>query len=157
MREQSMFSWQWENFSEIIRTHAPMIEDHGPLAGPVYRFTLERDADLHLRMDTEAPVSAMEPQPPERTRTVGINDDRIRFRSSTGLELEAIGVTARRTSRRYEGIAPGITTQEVEIHHLIGKFAQTEKPRYTIDCWRMFPLPFSGPITSKRRAQTPLP
>lgn len=28
-----MFSWQWESFEEIIKRYAPVVNDHGPLAG----------------------------------------------------------------------------------------------------------------------------
>jgi hypothetical protein len=47
-----------------------------------------------------------------------------------GLELEAIGVSAAHTNTHIEGSAPGITTQKVDIHRLVGKFAPPQKPRY---------------------------
>ena len=48
-----MFSWQWESFKEIIQTYAPTVDDHGPLAGPIRRFTIRRDAHLRLWMETK--------------------------------------------------------------------------------------------------------
>ena len=50
-----MFSWQWESFKEIIDAYSPIVDDHGPLAGPVHRFTIRRDPELRLCMETEAP------------------------------------------------------------------------------------------------------
>jgi hypothetical protein len=147
-----MFSWQWESIREIIRAYAPTVEDHGPLAGPVHRFTIERTADLHLRMETEAPGSATEAQSHHAPGTVRINDDHVTFRSSMGLELEAIGVTATRTNRHFEGIAPGITTQEAEIHRLVGKLAQTRKPRYTIDWLENVPAEFLWPDNIEKKS-----
>lgn len=128
-----MFSWQWESFEEIIKSYAPVVNDHGPLAGPIHRFTLRRDRDLSLRMETEAPETANEPQSPHPVGTVRINDDRVTFHTDLGLELEAIGVQATRTNRHLEGIAPGVTTQRVNIHRLVGKLPHSETPRYAID------------------------
>jgi hypothetical protein len=146
-----MFSWQWESFREIISAYAPTIEDHGPLAGPIHRFTIERDTALHIRMETEAAGSATEPQS-HHAPGVRINDDRVTFRSSMGLELEAIGVAAIRTNRHFEGIAPGITTQEVTIHKLAGKLAQTQKPRYTIDWLENVPTEFLWPDNIEKKS-----
>jgi len=128
-----MFSWQWESFEEIIKSYAPVVNDHGPLAGPIHRFTIRRDSDLSLRMETEAPGSANEPQSSHPAGTVRINDDRVTFHTDLGLELEAIGVQATRTNRHFEGIAPGVTTQIVNIHRLVGKLPGSEAPRYAID------------------------
>jgi len=132
-RGRRMFSWQWESFAEIIKSYAPVVNDHGPLAGPIHRFTIRRDRDLSLRMETEAPESANEPQSPHPVGTVRINDDRVTFHTDLGLELEAIGVQATRTNRHLEGIAPGVTTQRVDIHRLVGKLPHSETPRYAID------------------------
>jgi hypothetical protein len=128
-----MFSWQWESFEEIIKSYAPMVNDHGPLAGPIHRFTIRRDKNLNLRMETEAPASAIEPQLPHPAGTVRINDDRVTFHCSLGLELEAIGVQATRTNRHFEVNGPSVTAQRVHIHRLVGKLPFTETPRYTID------------------------
>jgi hypothetical protein len=84
-----VFSWQWESFKEIIQTYAPTVDDHGPLAGPIRRFTIRRDAHLRLWMETEASESATEPQSHHPPGTVRINDDRVTFRTSMGLELES--------------------------------------------------------------------
>jgi hypothetical protein len=71
-----MFSWQWESFEEIIKSYAPMVNDHGPLAGPIHQFTIRRDRNLNLRMETEASASAsasasaIEPQLPHPAGTV---------------------------------------------------------------------------------------
>jgi hypothetical protein len=130
---RDMFSWQWESFEEIIKSYAPVVNDHGPLAGPIHRFTIRRERDLSLRMETEAPDSANEPQSPYPAGTVRINDDRVTFHSDLGLELEAIGVQATRTNRHLEGIATGVTTQRAGIHRLVGKLQGSETPRYAID------------------------
>jgi len=128
-----MFSWQWESFKELIKSYAPTVDDHGPLAGPIHRFSVQRGPDLNLRMQTKAPGSAAEPQSPHPPGTVRINDDRVTFHSDLGLELEAIGVDAVRTHRHFEGIAPGVTTQDVKIQRLIGRLPHSQSPRYAID------------------------
>jgi hypothetical protein len=140
-----VFSWQWENFKEIIQTYAPTVDDHGPLAGPIRRFTIWRDAHLRLWMETEASESATEPQSHHPPGTVRINDDRVTFRTSMGLELEAIGASPTHLNRHFEGTAPGITTQKVKINRLVGKFSQSERPRYTIDWLENVPTEFSWP------------
>jgi len=84
-------------------------------------------------METEAPESANELQSSHPVGTVRINDDRVTFHTDLGLEFEAIGVQATRTNRHLEGIAPGVTTQRVNIHRLVGKLPHSESPRYAID------------------------
>src|SRR5580692_9309564 len=108
-----MYGWQWESFEGLIKTYAPVVDDRGPLAGPIHRFTIQRSEDLSLRMETEAPESAHEPPSLHPAGTVRINDDRVTFHNRYGLELEAIGVHATRTNRHSESVAPGITTQSV--------------------------------------------
>ncbi len=125
-----MFSRQWEDFQDIITSYVPTVDDHGPLAGPIRRFKIWRDGDLQLCMDTEGPESVGGPETHYPPGTVRINEDRVTFRSDMGLELEAIGVSAAHTNTHIEGSAPGITTQKVDIHRLVGKFAPPQKPRY---------------------------
>jgi hypothetical protein len=147
-----MFSWQWESFKEIIESYAPTVDDHGPLAGPIHGFTIRRDADLRLCMETEASGSATEPKSHHPLCTVRINDDRVTFRTSMGLELEAIGVNPTHTSRHFEGIAPGITIQEVEISRLVGKFLQAQSPRYAIDWLENVPTEFLWPDNLEKKS-----
>lgn len=128
-----MYSWQWESFEELIKSYAPVVDDHGPLAGPIHRFSIQRSDNLGLRMETEAPGSALEPPSPHPVGTVRINDDRVTFHNAHGLELEAIGVQATRTKRRFEGVAPGVTTQSVVIHRLRGKLQNADPPHFVVD------------------------
>jgi hypothetical protein len=41
-----MLDWQWESFKEIIEGYAPTVDDHGPLAGPIHRFSIRRGEGL---------------------------------------------------------------------------------------------------------------
>lgn len=81
-----MYGWQWESFEEFVKSYAPVVDDHGPLAGPIHRFSILRSSDLSLRMETEAPESAHEPPSPHPPGTVRINDDRVTFHNTCGLE-----------------------------------------------------------------------
>lgn len=146
-----MFSWQWESFKEIIDAYSPIVDDHGPLAGPVHRFTIRRDPELRLCMETEAPGSAIEPKAHYRPGTVRINDDRVTFQTSLGLSIEAIGVNPIHTNRHFEGVAPGVTTQEVEIQRLVGKLPGTQGPRYAIDWLENVPTQFLWPDNIENR------
>lgn len=128
-----MYGWQWESFEELVKSYAPVVDDHGPLAGPVHRFDIHRSNNLSLRMETEAPESAVEPRSPHPVGTVRINDDRVTFHNVHGLELEAIGVQVTRTNRRSEEVAPGITTQSVLIHRLVGKLPNEEPAHFVVD------------------------
>jgi hypothetical protein len=145
-----MFSWQWESFKEIITTYAPVVDDHGPLAGPIHRFTIRRDAELRLCMETEAPGSAIEPKSHHPTGAIRINDDRVTFQTMMDLKLEAIGVNPIHTNRHFEGVAPGVRTQEVEIHRLVGKLPQAQRPRYAIDWLENVPTQFLWPDNIER-------
>jgi hypothetical protein len=146
-----MYSWQWESFEKLIKSYAPVVNDHGPLAGPIHRFTIERSSDLSVRMETEAPGSAIEPPSPHQAGTIRINDDRVTFHSDLGLELEAIGVHAGRTNRHLEGIAPAVTTQRIDIHRLVGKLPHSEDAHYTIDWLENVPSHYLWPDNIKSK------
>lgn len=148
-----MFSWQWEDFQEIITSYAPAVDNHGPLAGPIRRFSIRRDPDLQLCMDTEGPESVDQRDMRHPPGTVRINEDRVTFRSDMGLELEAIGVSAAHTNTHIEGSAPGVTTQKVDIHRLVGKFALSRTPRYTIDWLENVPTVFLWPDNIERNIE----
>jgi hypothetical protein len=128
-----MYSWQWESFEEVIKSYAPVVDDHGPLARPIYRFTIQRSDNLSLRMESEAPESALESPSLHSVGTVRINDDRVTFHNVHGLKLEAIGVRVAQTNRRFEGVAPGVTTQSVVIHRLVGKLPNDEPAHFVVD------------------------
>ena len=53
-----MFSWEWEDFEEIVKKSRPVVEDAGPLSTPVQHFTIQRDKSLQLKMLTRAPAGA---------------------------------------------------------------------------------------------------
>ena len=147
-----MFCWQWESFEELIKSYAPTVDDHGPLMGPILRFAIRRDADLRLCMQTEAPGSATEPISHHPAGTVRINDDRVTFRTNLGLELEAIGVNPTHTNTHIEGILPAVTTQQVKIQRLVGKFSRAQSPRYAIDWLENVPTEFLWPDNIEKRS-----
>ena len=147
-----MFSWQWESFKELVKSYAPRVDDHGPLIGPIHRFSIERTSDLSLRMHTEAPFSAKGPRQHQPPGTVVVNDDRVTFQTDLGLELEAIGVSPSRTHTRLEGIAPAFTTQEVKIHRLVGKLPNSQSARYVIDWLENVSSAFLWPDSIDRKA-----
>jgi hypothetical protein len=72
-----MFSWEWEDFEEIVRKYGPVVEDAGPLSTPVQHFTIHRDESLHLKMLTHAPVSARDSAVSYPSGTVRENTDTI--------------------------------------------------------------------------------
>ena len=72
-----MYGWQWKSFEELVKSYAPVVDDHGPLAGPIHRFSLQRSSNLSLRMEAEASETAHEPPSPHLPGTVRINDDRV--------------------------------------------------------------------------------
>ncbi len=39
-----MFSWEWEDFGEIVKKYGPVVDDAGPLISPVQNYTIQRDA-----------------------------------------------------------------------------------------------------------------
>jgi hypothetical protein len=128
-----MFSWEWENL-EAIFANGVTIDDHGPLKGPIYKFSINRGTDLHLCMVTQANESAQDTAVVEPPGTVRINDDKVTFASSSGHELTAEGVQAKHTQIRIEGGAPGVLTQKVRIHRLSGKIFPYERTvKYAID------------------------
>lgn len=87
-----MFSWEWENFEDLIEGHGMLVNDPGPLKSPIDRFTIKRNADLELAISTHAPVNATDKAVSYPLGTVRENTEKATFISGTGLNLIAEGV-----------------------------------------------------------------
>jgi hypothetical protein len=116
-----MFSWEWEDFEEVVRKYGPIVEDAGPLSTPVQHFTIQRDESLQLRMLTHAPVGAKDSTVSYPSGTVRENTDRVTFASNTGLKMVAEGVHATETRTIWQSDPPvAELQQDCSIHRLNG-------------------------------------
>jgi hypothetical protein len=87
-----MYSWEWEDFEDIIKSHHAVISDSGPLKNPIRSFVIERDPELGLAMQTRGPQDAKGGAPTQPPGTVRHNLDAVTFTSIMGLQLVAEGV-----------------------------------------------------------------
>jgi hypothetical protein len=110
------------------------VDNHGPLKGPVFDFSITRDAKLQLQMVTRAPESAQDNGAVHPPATVRINEDKVTFASNLGLELTAEGVQPTNTLIHIEGAAPGVLEQKIDIHRLKGiLYPYDREVKFTID------------------------
>lgn len=130
-----MFSWEWEDFEEIVKGHQVVVDDHGPLKSPIRNFSIKRDADLQLVMLTHAPVDAKDSAVSYPPGTVRQNTDKVTFVSKLGLQLVAEGVHAG-TTRTIIEVDPPLeeVQQDCSIHRLTGSLHPSDREtKYIID------------------------
>jgi hypothetical protein len=130
-----LFSWEWEEFQDIIRNYRPVVNDHGPLRSPIRSFSIERDQDLQIVMTTHCPHTAQDVGVSYPPGTVRENMDKVTFFSDIGLEIVAEGVHAEQTRTIIETQPPfSEIQQDCSISRLRGTFlGNASGTRYVID------------------------
>lgn len=130
-----MYSWEWEDFEDIIKSHQAVISDPGPLKNPIRSFVIERDAKLSLVMQTRGPQDAKGGAPVPPPGTVRHNTDAVTFTSTKGLQLVAEGVQPNAEQIKYhDDPAIGELLQDSSIHRLKGSVSPyNRETKYVID------------------------
>jgi hypothetical protein len=130
-----MYSWEWEDFEDIIKTHQTVISDPGPLKTPIRSFVIERDAKLSLVMQTRGPQDAKGGAPVPPPGTVRHNTDAVTFASDMGLRLVAEGVQPNAERTKYhDDPAIGELKQDSSVYRLKGSVYPYDRvTKYVID------------------------
>jgi len=131
----TMYSWEWEDFEDIIKSHQTVISDPGPLKNPIRSFVIERDPELGLVMQTRGPQDAKGGAPTPPPGTVRHNMDAVTFTSIMGLQLVAEGVQPNAERTKYhDDPAIGELQQDSSVYRLKGSvYPYDRETKYVID------------------------
>jgi hypothetical protein len=130
-----MCDWEWESFDSFINSGRFTFSDPGPLYAPISKFTIKRDADLELILETVASQDATSSATSHPPGTVRTNTD-----TATLLGLGCI------TTVTFTGVQPlghfraeskhqelGYLHERASIHEIMGSTLNQKEPKYLID------------------------
>jgi hypothetical protein len=142
-----MFSWDWQDFDEIITKSQLVVDSHGPLKGPILSFSIKRDSNLNLVMLTHSGVDTKDSDLSYPPGTVRQNRDRVTFVGKTGLNLFGEGVQPETTRTIIRNDPPfAELQQECTIQRLKGEFpSATREIKYVVDWLGNVPSAFHWP------------
>jgi hypothetical protein len=131
----SMCDWEWESFDSFVNSGGFTFSDPGPLHAPINKFTLKRDADLQLILETvsgQDAISSATSHPPGTVRT---NTDTATLSSVGGITTFTLtGVQPlghiRSISHSDE---PGNVQEKSSIHEITGHTQNPNEAKYVID------------------------
>ncbi len=125
----SKCNWEWESFDSFTNSGLFTFSDPGPLHAPINKFTIKRDADLKLILETVSGEDAISNATSHPPGTVRLNTD-------TATLLSVVGTT----TITLNGIQPlghssalGQLQEKSSIHQLTGRTQNQNEPKYVID------------------------
>jgi hypothetical protein len=141
-----MDAWDWEFFETEITSDAYVVIDRGPLFGPVTGFTLRRDADLELVLDSlsagDSTSSAIAPP----VGSVYISTAEVKLESRFGPRATASGVIPRSViSTATSGGSTQGKQQSSTLHFLRWGCQPAAEPCYVIEWVENLSGPFIWP------------
>lgn len=127
-----MKAWEWECLEGWVSNQTFKITDCGPLYGPVSNFSITRDADLKLVLETTSEESSKTSLSPIPAGTVFYATDQVRFESRFGTTAVAQGVIPFSLKSSYG--AHRNEKREISSVHAFEWSAETDKePQYLIE------------------------
>ena len=129
-----MANWRWESFEDLLTPEIFTITNAGPLDGPIKSFSIRRDKDLDLVLETTVIGPVTKSSTPERPAgTVWQPDDKVEFASLSGATCIAHGVYAYNSkgNSRRDGLSD--TTQTSNCRSITVDFKNEAVPAYTIE------------------------
>ena len=139
-------NWEWEYFEKFITNESFGVTDSGPLAGSVTEFSIRRDENLNLILETTSlnPQEQTAKFPPE---TVFIPSDQIRFENpSLGYSAFAYGILRKSRSDDYSLLeTKGVLAKEISSVIALEGVLSNEDPHYLIEWLENIGGPFIWP------------
>jgi hypothetical protein len=150
-----MSAWDWEPFDDIFNHGLFKITKPGPLRAPITNFTLRRDEQLELILQTETARSATSTAVDYPSGTVRINVDTIEFENIAGLTGRAGGVVPYRYVDSSDYTTGTDTRTETTRVSFVEAKLQDAEAKYTID-WleNVSSSPFVWPHSIKTNTTT---
>lgn len=131
----SMCDWEWESFDSFTNSSVFTFSDPGPLHAPINKFTIKRDADLELILETVSGQDAKSNAISHPPGTVRTNTDTATLLSVGG--TTTVTLTGVQPLTHIRSISPNPALGELQekssIHELTGHTQNQNEPKYAID------------------------
>jgi hypothetical protein len=130
-----MCDWEWESFDSFTNSGVFKFSDPGPLHAPINKFTIKRDADLELILETVSGQDAKSNATSHPPGTVHTNTDAATLLSVTG--TTTVTLTGVQPLGHIRSISHnpqlGELQEKSSIHELTGHTQNQNEPKYVID------------------------
>jgi hypothetical protein len=129
-----MSDWDWELFEEIINDGLFKITKLGPLHSPVTTFSVRRDDQLRLILETETAQRAMSGAPTYPSGTVRLNTETVELENVAGITATFGGVLPF-AHNSLINVQKGTNSlkETAELSYIEAQIQSTDLARYTID------------------------
>ncbi len=135
-----------EEALDLINSGIFRISDEGPLHAPVSRFTIRRNEDLTLILETEAPIAAKSKARGRPSGAIWIGTEEVKLAAADGVDATLAGVESLRINRSYDKNGMGTLEEASSVHRLRVNMGKTAHAAYTIEWLRNFRCyPFAWP------------
>jgi hypothetical protein len=129
-----MNTWQWECFDRYTRSGVLTVTDAGPLLSPIRTFTITRDSELGLLLESVVIGEAQPSSAPVHPNgTVRLTTETVQFAGNGGLICTAHGVLPFSKTETHSAELVRETTQKSQLHSLTAQLRNDVPPAYTID------------------------
>lgn len=141
-----MNNLKWEYFEEFVTNKFFSITDNGPLHGPITRFSIIRDANLKLTLETTSTGYSTSREDLLPAGSVYIATEQIKLESKFGSSAVARGVIPISHNSTWSRELPTGETRETSSVHTLEWYAQQlHEPSYTIEWLENMPGSFIWP------------
>lgn len=84
--------WEWESFENTITSDRCRIEEYGPLHTPVSEFSIKRDKDFQIILETFSPLEAKAKRVERPAGRIYTADEKVKLVDYKGIEVVLNGV-----------------------------------------------------------------
>lgn len=151
-----MAPWEYEFAPSFINGGHFHVTDPGPLHAPILDFSIRRDEDLELVLETQAPSDAKSAAIERSSGTIRITTEWVELENAGGLKAKLSGVVpfSKRIYDNYE-TGEGKLVEKARIHELEVTIPEAVQPAYTIEWLENLPIePFIWPGFVKTKTET---
>ncbi|MHC8313338.1 hypothetical protein ACYZUC_27545 [Pseudomonas sp. GT1P32] len=96
-----MFFWEWERLENYLQKNLLFVTDPGKLLNPITSFTITRDKNLKLNLETVSHTKGITEQKERPPGTVRMNTDAVHFENPMGSTAFASGVQSLNRNSKY--------------------------------------------------------
>jgi hypothetical protein len=140
-----MNPYDWEFFESEVTADAYVVADHGTLFGPVTGFTLRRDEDLNLMLDTLSASDSTSSAIERPAGSVYISTAEVKFEGRFGAGVTASGVIPRIVLNTASKNPAEAKKQISSLHTVRWNRQSAGEPRYVIEWVENMSGPFVWP------------
>ena len=144
-----------EEALDLINSGIFRISDVGPLHAPVSRFTIRRNEDLALILETEAPGNAKSKAPIRPSGAIWSGTQEVKLTAINGVDATLVGVERLGVRQHYEESGRGTLQETSSVHGLRVNMGEAAHGVYTIEWLRnVHSYPFIWPDSITTAVET---